>query len=126
MRASTGTLATYLASLRGQPDPQAFVVDLFTFTTNPGPQNGPANPTSLSLYYTNADVPITYQGRVFLANSLLIDGLKFKCSVGLEVDQQQITIAARPTDTFRRRSLSAGHTQWAPRRGRDHAHAGFP
>ena len=100
MRASTGTLATYLASLRGQPDAQAFVADLFTFTTNPGPPNGPANPTSLSLYYTNADVPITYQGRVFVANSILIDGLKFKCSVGLEVDQQQITIAARPADTF--------------------------
>ncbi len=100
MRASTGSLATYLASLRGQPDPQAFVADLFIFTTNPGPPNGPANPSSLSLYCTNADVPITYQGHVFVASSILVDGLKFKCSTGLEVDQQQITIAARPTDTF--------------------------
>jgi uncharacterized phage protein (TIGR02218 family) len=93
-------LATHLALLRGLRDPQAFVADLFAFTTNPGPPNGPANPTSLSLYYTNADVPITYQGYVYVANSILVDGLKFKCSIGLEVDQQQITIAARPTDTF--------------------------
>jgi uncharacterized phage protein (TIGR02218 family) len=35
-----------------------------------------------------------------LANSILIDGLKYKAGVGLEVDQQQITVAARSTDTI--------------------------
>ncbi len=100
MKAYTGDLATYLATLRSQPDAQAVTADCYTFTTNPGPPNGPANPSSLSLFYTNADVSIAYQGHVFLANSILVDGLKFKCSVGLEVDQQQITIAARPSDTF--------------------------
>ena len=34
------------------------------------------------------------------ANSILVDGLKYKAAVGLEVDQQQITVAARATDTI--------------------------
>jgi uncharacterized phage protein (TIGR02218 family) len=44
-------------------------------------------------------VPVTLNGYVYTANSILVDGLKFKCSIGLEVDQQQITISARATDT---------------------------
>src|SRR5208282_2405692 len=34
----------------------------------------------------------------FLCTGPLVQGLKFKQTVGLEVDKQQITIAARPTD----------------------------
>ena len=45
-------------------------------------------------------MPVTLGGTVFLANSLLIDGLTFKCAIGLDVDEQQITLAARPTDTI--------------------------
>ena len=36
---------------------------------------------------------------IYPANSVLVDGLNYKCAIGLDVDQQQITIAARPTDT---------------------------
>ncbi len=42
----------------------------------------------------------TYNGNTYLANSILVDGLKYKAAVGLEVDQQQITVAARSTDTI--------------------------
>ena len=42
----------------------------------------------------------TYGGQTYLANSILIDGLKYKAAVGLDVDQQQITVAARSTDTI--------------------------
>jgi uncharacterized phage protein (TIGR02218 family) len=41
---------------------------------------------------------VHFDGFTFLANGPLISGLKYKGSVGLEVDKQQITIAARPTD----------------------------
>ncbi|MGH9676508.1 MAG: DUF2163 domain-containing protein, partial [Candidatus Acidiferrum sp.] len=51
------------------------------------------------LTYTNADVPVTLNGYVYAANSILVDGLKFKSAAGLEVDQQQITVSARATDT---------------------------
>ena len=41
---------------------------------------------------------MTYNGATFSATGPLVQGLKYKASVGLEVDKQQITIAARPTD----------------------------
>ncbi len=90
MRAYTGTLATYLNTLRASSDAQALVADCFTFTLR----------TGMILTYTNADLPVTLNGYVYAANSILVDGLKFKCAAGLGVDQQQITIAARQTDTI--------------------------
>jgi uncharacterized phage protein (TIGR02218 family) len=45
-------------------------------------------------------VTFAYNGVTYLANSVLMDGLKYKASVGLEVDQQQITASARTTDTI--------------------------
>ena len=46
------------------------------------------------------DLPVTLNGYVYAANSILVDGLRVKCTTGLSVDQQQITIAARQTDTI--------------------------
>jgi uncharacterized phage protein (TIGR02218 family) len=89
MRAATTALINYLNTVRAEPDAQMFVADCFTFTLLSG----------LILTYTNADVPVTLNGYVYAANSILVDGLKFKCAAGLEVDQQQITVSARATDT---------------------------
>lgn len=89
MRAASPALVSYLNALRADPDAQAIAADCYTFTLRSG----------LILTYTNADVPITLNSYVYLANSILVDGVRFKCSVGLEVDQQQITIAARLVDT---------------------------
>ena len=50
------------------------------------------------LTWTNVDLPVVYNGATFSATGPLVQGLKYKASVGLEVDKQQITIAARPTD----------------------------
>ena len=113
MRASTGTLAAYLNTLRASPDAQAFVADCFTFTLL----------TGAILTYTNADLPVTLNGYVYAANSILVDGLKFKCAAGLSVDQQQITIAARQTDTIGGIPIFAGDAQRRPRRRRDPAGA---
>ena len=54
----------------------------------------------MALCYTNVDVTFAYNGNTYLANSVLVDGLKYKAAVGLDVDQQQITVAARATDTI--------------------------
>ena len=89
MRAATSALVNYINMLRAEPDAQAIVADCYTFTLQ----------TGLILTYTNADVPVTLNGYVYAANSILVDGLKFKCAAGLEVDQQQITVSARATDT---------------------------
>ncbi len=51
-------------------------------------------------YFTSLDVPITFAGNVYKANSIRISGLKFKLSVGVDVDEQDIKIAAYPWDTL--------------------------
>lgn len=49
--------------------------------------------TGASAYFTNWDQNITWNGNTFLANAVLIAGLKFKVARGLEVDRQQVSIA---------------------------------
>ena len=50
--------------------------------------------------FTSLDVPIDYGGQVYKANSIRISGLKYKLSVGVDVDEQDIKIAAYPWDTL--------------------------
>ena len=50
------------------------------------------------LSWTNVDLPVVYNGAPSSRPGRWSQGLKYKGSVGLEVDKQQITIAARPTD----------------------------
>ena len=90
MRTASPALVAALAAARAAHDAPLLMADCYTLTLRTG--------TVLTL--TNADVPVTLGGTTFLANSLLIDGLTFKCAIGLDVDEQQITIAARPTDTI--------------------------
>jgi uncharacterized phage protein (TIGR02218 family) len=89
MKPASSALITYLNVARASPDVPLLMADVFTFTLRSG----------LILTYTNVDVSFTYGGATYLANSILIDGLKYKASVGLEVDQQQITVSALATDT---------------------------
>jgi hypothetical protein len=91
MKSASSALVTYLNGVRGQTDAPLLMADCFTFTLLSG----------LILTYTNADVPIALNGYTYLANSILVEGLHYKCAVGLDVDQQKITISARPTDTVR-------------------------
>jgi uncharacterized phage protein (TIGR02218 family) len=90
MKPASAALITYLNNARAKPDVPLIMADAFAFTLRSG----------LVLCYTNADVTFSYGGNTYLANSVLVDGLKYKASVGLDVDQQQITVAARSTDTI--------------------------
>ena len=81
---------TYLNNARGNPDVPLIFADIFTFTLMSG----------LILCYTNVDVSFAYNGSTYLANSVRVDGLKYTAKTGLEVDQQQITVAALATDTI--------------------------
>jgi hypothetical protein len=111
MRAASDRLKAYLAS---RPS-QLIVPDCFTITLANGNK----------YFYTSADVPVTIYDEpddasailgvgvlnhmilgqdtsasktVFAANSVLISGLKYKLSIGLDVDEQTITVSARDTD----------------------------
>jgi uncharacterized phage protein (TIGR02218 family) len=72
-----------------QTTTQFVMADCFTFTLLTGQQ----------LYYTTADVPVTVGSTVFQANALRVSGLKYKISTGVDVDEQDITMIAGPTDT---------------------------
>jgi uncharacterized phage protein (TIGR02218 family) len=88
VKAAATALINFLNAARTAPDSPIAFADCFTFTLS----------TGAILTYTNVDQPIIYNGFAFAANGPLVQGLKYKSSVGLEVDKQQITISARPTD----------------------------
>ena len=90
MRTASTQVLNYLNNLLSNPDATAYIADCYTFALQ----------TGLVITYTNADVPITLNGYIYLANSILVHGLKYKCTTGLEVDQQKITISAKQTDTL--------------------------
>jgi uncharacterized phage protein (TIGR02218 family) len=90
MKPTSSALLTYLNNARGNPDVPLIFADVFTFTLMSG----------LVLCYTDVDVSFAYNGATYLANSVRVDGLKYTAKTGLEVDQQQITIGALPTDTI--------------------------
>jgi uncharacterized phage protein (TIGR02218 family) len=90
MRAASNALIAHLNALRTNRDASAISADCFTFRLR----------TGLVLTYTNSDASIAINGYTYLADSVLVDGLRFRCSTGLEVDQQQVTISARPTDVI--------------------------
>lgn len=88
MKATSTAVINLLAAAQNAPDGPIAFAECFTFIATIG-----------TVYtWTNFDLPINYNGCTFLANGPLIQGLKYKGNVGLEVDKQQITIAARPTD----------------------------
>ncbi|WP_245450927.1 DUF2163 domain-containing protein [Methylobacterium brachiatum] len=89
MRTADSTLAAYLANLRAKADKPLLMADCYTFTLLSG----------LILTYTDADVPVALNGYTYLADTVLVDGLRYRCTTGLDVDQQRITVSARPTDT---------------------------
>ena len=90
MKQTTTPVINLISAARAAPDAPVAFAECFTFITTTGTQ----------YTWTNVDYDISFKGSVFLANGPLVSGLKYKGSVGLEVDKQQITIAARPTDVI--------------------------
>ncbi|QGM45839.1 DUF2163 domain-containing protein [Methylocystis heyeri] len=88
MKQASPALVAFLAEARGTRDCAIAFAECFTFT----------QATGAVFSYTNADVPVIYRGKVFLANGPLVSGLKYRASTGLNVDRQEIVIAARPED----------------------------
>ena len=88
MKATTTAVTNLINAARAAPDAPIAFAECFQFTTTTG-----------TVYaWTNVDYPVAYNGLTFLCTGPLIAGLKYKGTVGLDVDKQQITIAARSTD----------------------------
>lgn len=88
MKTATSGLVTYLNAVRGLYDAPLSTADCFIVTAA----------TGVVMTWTNVDYPVAYNGRAFSCRGPLVQGLKFKSTVGVEVDKQQVSISARPTD----------------------------
>ncbi len=89
MKAASAQLLAFLNAARGG-DVAIAMADCYTITLAAGWVGR----------FTSWDQPITWNGNVFAAGSVLIQGMKLKLATGLEVDRQQITIAAPPGATI--------------------------
>jgi uncharacterized phage protein (TIGR02218 family) len=115
MRYSTGLLAAYLA-LRPT---QIIAVDCFTFTLANGNQYRYCNSDVLVSFYnydtTNLDSALLSLGNLgsmvlgaageapvatFAADSIRISGLKYSSKIGVDVDEQDVTISCLAPPTF--------------------------
>jgi uncharacterized phage protein (TIGR02218 family) len=85
MKNASPALMAFLNAARSRDFPLVFA-DCFTFAlVNAG-----------TFFVTNFDTDVTWNGNTFVAGAILVSGMKFKVSTGLEVDRQQITISAPP------------------------------
>jgi len=90
MKSASTALIAYLNGLRPVSDAPLLTAECFTIWLS----------TGTVLTYTDLDTPITLNGFTYLANSVLISGLKYKASCGVNVDSQEVMIFARSTDTI--------------------------
>jgi uncharacterized phage protein (TIGR02218 family) len=90
VKTTTTAVQTLLAAAMAASDSPIAFAECFTFITTTGAQ----------YTWTNVDYDVVYNGFTFSSSGPLVSGLKYKGSVGLEVDKQQITIAARSTDAI--------------------------
>ncbi len=88
MKATSPAVTALINAARVASDAPIAFAECFTFITTTGTQ----------YRWTSVDYDVSYNGFTFSASGPLVSGLKYKGTVGLEVDKQQITIAARPTD----------------------------
>ena len=72
MKTASTALINFLNAARAAPDAPIAFADCFTFTLS----------TGTVLTYTNVDQPIVYNGFTFAADGPLVQGLKYKASVG--------------------------------------------
>jgi uncharacterized phage protein (TIGR02218 family) len=90
MKSVSPALLAYLNGLRPTSDAPLLTADCFTIWLA----------TGTVLTYTDLDMPVSLNGFVYQANSVLISGLKYRASCGVNVDSQQVTIYARTSDTI--------------------------
>ncbi|MCW2317594.1 putative phage protein (TIGR02218 family) [Rhodoblastus acidophilus] len=90
MKSAPAALISTLNALRPTSDAPLLTAECFTLWLA----------TGTILTYTDLDAPVSLNGFTYLANSVLISGLKYRASCGVNVDSQQVTLFARATDTI--------------------------
>jgi uncharacterized phage protein (TIGR02218 family) len=90
MKSAPPALISYLTALRPTSDAALLTAEIFTIWLS----------TGTVLTYTDLDRTVSLNGFTYLANSVLISGLKYRASCGVNVDSQQVSLFARTTDTI--------------------------
>ncbi len=88
MKSASQQLVTYINQIRAQTDAELSLANCYLLQLATGSQ----------IACTDQDYPVTLNGVTYVANFLQVSGLKFKCAIGLDPDEQRITVAAKPTD----------------------------
>lgn len=83
MKSASPDLVAYL-----QDTTHFLFADCFTLTLR----------TGIQIFVCDRDIPVVVAGTVFAANSIRVSGLKYAIKIGVDVDEQDITIAATPSD----------------------------
>lgn len=90
MKSASPALVAYLNALRTASDAPLLTAECYTIWLT----------TGAVLTYTDLDIAVALNGYVYAANSVLVSGLKYRVSCGVNVDAQQVTIFARTSDTI--------------------------
>jgi uncharacterized phage protein (TIGR02218 family) len=90
-------LEAYLQSIQNSPDADMFTADCYTITLQ----------TGLEIQVTSADVDIQIGSDVYLSDSIMVQNLVYKSSVGLDADQQSVTLLYNDSDTIGGISVAA-------------------
>lgn len=98
MKTTTPAVTALLSGFSPAADFTLYCADLFTITLQAGSCAGIA--TGQQLAYTSSHFPVLWNSLTYLANSIQVEGLKLKQSIGLNADQQQITLAGYSTMTI--------------------------
>ena len=85
MKPASNPFKTFLAT-----NTQFVCVDLFDVTLF----------TGTTLYFSAADIDVVYNSNTYVANSLQITGLRYRINLGLEADEQSITIGCDRSMTY--------------------------
>jgi uncharacterized phage protein (TIGR02218 family) len=88
MKPASTALINFLAAKRASGDSTLLFADCYSFALKSG----------TTLNYTSIDVPVTIAGVTFVANSVQVQGLNYKATIGLEDEGQQVTLLAGPDD----------------------------
>ncbi len=82
--------ADWLISQRNAPDEQYFFGHLYGFTLASGAQD----------FFTDLDMDVVWGGNTWKSDSLRIEGMRSRMSVGTRIDEQTVRIGATPVDTL--------------------------
>lgn len=90
MKTLSATLRSYLQRIRTSPDATMYTATIYELTLSIGSV----------IRVTSSDIDLVVEGQRYSADSIMFHNLLYRASIGLDSDQQNITLLYRETDTI--------------------------